>query len=181
MMAYTLARFGVEKLYILDGGLDAWVAERRATSRELPTVRPSRFRARVRDGQVVTMREVRKMKDRSDVVLLDARPPESYAGKGRWGRPGHIPGAVNLYWKKLVRKDNPLKLRNADQLRKIFKAHGATPDKTIICSCSTGREATQQYVILTQVLKYPDVRIYEGSFAEWVTDPNNPTKTGSAP
>ena len=46
-------------------------------------------------------------------------------------------------------------------------SRGITPDKTVIVSCSTGREASLQYLTLKHLLKYPKVRIYEGSWTEY--------------
>ncbi|NLG34048.1 MAG: sulfurtransferase [Lentisphaerae bacterium] len=181
MAAYTLWRFGMNKVYILDGGLQKWTAEERPVSQEFPSVQPSNFTANVRQEQVVTTEQVQRMKEQADVVLLDARPARVYAGKGPWIRPGHIPGAVNLYWKDLVTKDNPWKLKPAEEITAALVQRDATPGKTIIVSCGTGREATQEYLILSRLLNYPNVKFYEGSFTEWTMDPDRSTVTGQEP
>src|SRR5208337_5492938 len=122
-----------------------------------------------------------RMKDRPDVVVLDARPSPVYEGQGPWIRPGHIPGAVSLPWKSLMDDRNRKLLKPEDQILALIKAAGVTHDKTIICSCGTGREATNEFVLFRCYFGYPKVRIFEGSFTEWVSYPDNPVVTGKNP
>ena len=107
------------------------------------------------------------MKDRPDVILLDARPSPVYEGQGPWIKPGHIPGAVSLPWKSLMDDKNKKLLKPDDQIKAILAEKKITPDKNIICSCGTGREATNEFCLFKFYLKYPKVKIYEGSFTEW--------------
>ena len=96
MVAYSLARYGHDNVFVLDGGLDKWKAEGKPLANEYGTVEPSRFRATVREEYFIEYEEFKKIKDRADVILLDARPPEKYEGQSFWMKPGHIPGAINL-------------------------------------------------------------------------------------
>ena len=97
MLAYTLLRFGHKEVYLLDGGLDKWVAEKRKISQEFPKVKPSNFKAKVNSEMYVNIADVINLKDNDDVILLDARPSNWYRGEDSpWIRDGHIPGAVNL-------------------------------------------------------------------------------------
>ncbi len=181
MLAYALARFGHNRVYVLDGGLDKWRREGRRLSQEFPRVAEGRFRPVVRQEYTIEMEQVGKIKDRGNVILLDARSPKLYEGKGPWSRAGHIAGAVNLPWRTLMADDNPTLLRCDTEIRKILKDHGVTSDKTIIVSCGMGRESTSVFLLLKWYLGYPDVRLYEGSFAEWADYPQNPTVTGPDP
>jgi thiosulfate/3-mercaptopyruvate sulfurtransferase len=179
--AYTLARFGHNNVYILDGGIDKWRAEGRPLSQTFPTHTPSDFRVNIRTDYFIGYNEFRSVKDRSDVTVLDARPPQVYEGQGPWIKPGHIPGAINLPWKSLMTQDNPRKLKSDDEIAAILKEKGVSPDRTVICSCGTGREATNEFLLFKFYLKYPNVRIYEGSFTEWTMYPDNPVVTGKSP
>ncbi len=181
MLAYALARFGHNRVYVLDGGLDKWRREGRRLSQELPRVAEGKFRPTVRQEYAIEMEQVKRIKDRGDVILLDARPANYYEGKGPWRRAGHIPGAVNLPWRSVMADDNPTLLKCDNEIRKILKDHGVTSDKTIIVSCGTCRESTCEFLLLKWYLGYPDVRLYEGSFTEWVDYPQNPTVTGPDP
>lgn len=181
MMAYTLAKYGHNAVYILDGGIDAWKSEGRELSQDYPPVEPSDFTVEVRDDYPIGYEEFVRIKDNDDVVVLDARPAKVYEGKGPWRKAGHIPGAVNLPWKSLMHEANPARLKSNDELDMILEEHGVDRSKTVICSCGTGREATNEFVLLKWLYLYPNVRIYEGSFTEWVTYPDNPVVEGSDP
>ena len=181
MLAYTLARYGHRKVHILDGGVDKWQEEGRSLSQTFPTVVESDFRVQLRREFFVEYSDVKAMKDRPDVILLDARPSPVYEGQGPWPKPGHIPGAVSLPWKSLMDDKNKKLLKPDDQIQAILAEKKITPDKNIICSCGTGREATNEFCLFKFYLKFPKVKIYEGSFTEWTMYPDNPTVTGKNP
>ena len=181
MVAYSLVRFGHGDVRILDGGLDAWRQEGRPVTLEYGTARGSDYEARVRNTLFLDYDEFVEHKDLDDVVVLDARPPATYQGQGPWPKPGHIPGAVNLPWKGLMSEGNTRQLRPLPEIRAAAEAVGATPDRTIVCSCGTGREATNEFLIFRYLLGYPRVRLFEGSFTEWLSRPENPTVTGPNP
>jgi len=75
MLAYTLARYGHRHVLVLDGGLEQWKNEKRPLTRRFTEAPPSRFAGTVREDFLIGYEGVRQMKDRPDVVLLDARPP----------------------------------------------------------------------------------------------------------
>ena len=181
MVAYTLARFGVKKVYILDGGLDKWKQEKRPLSQSYPPVKRRRFRPKVQSDFFVTYKEFLKLRERPDTLVLDARPPAVYEGQGPWPLPGHIPGAVNLPWASLMDDGNRALLKPENEVAAILKKAGVTPDKTIVCTCGTGREATNEFILLSSYLGFKKVKIYEGSFTEWSQVPGNTTVTGKNP
>jgi thiosulfate/3-mercaptopyruvate sulfurtransferase len=181
MVAYTLVRYGHKNVYVLDGGWEKWKDEKRPLTREYGMTKPSTFTVKIQPDYFISYDDVRKMKDDASVVLLDARPPAFYEGQGPWMKPGHIPGAVNLPWKTLMDDKNKKFLKPEDQLMTLVQAVGATPDKTIICSCGTGREATNEFILFKWYLGYPKVKIFEGSFTEWVSHKENPVVTGKNP
>lgn len=181
MVAYSLTRYGHDQVFVLDGGLDKWKAEGRPLEKEYGTVRPSRFKAMVREKYFIEYGEFRKIKDRPDVIVLDARPPDKYEGQSFWMKPGHIPGAVNLPWQDLMDAGNKALLRPAEEIAAILKTRGIDGSKTVICSCGTGREATNEFLLLRFYLGYPKVKLHEGAFTEWVSYPENPTVTGKSP
>lgn len=47
MMAYTLLRMNHAEVYMLDGGLDKWIAEGKETSQSFPEVTLARFQAKI--------------------------------------------------------------------------------------------------------------------------------------
>ena len=182
MMAYVLLRMGHGEVYLLDGGMDKWMAEGRETSQVFPKVRLVAFKPEPREDFNLTMRQVKEMKEERGVVLLDARPANVYRGEaGPWIKNGHIPGAVSLPWASLMDDKNKALLKPVEEIRRLADAAGATGDKTIICSCGTGREATNEFAAFRHLLGYPRVRVYEGSFTEWTSRPRNPVVKGPDP
>ena len=181
MMAYTLARFGHKNVYVLDGGFEQWMQDEGPTSQVFPEVTESNFGVEVQREYFVAYDAFRTLKDRENVILLDARPANVYEGQGPWIKPGHIPGAINVPWKVFMTDENPRKLRPDDEIQAILDEHEITPDKTVICSCGTGREATNEFLLFKWYLGFPKVKIYEGSFTEWSSYPQNPTVTGMNP
>ncbi len=180
MLAYTMARFGHNDVRILDGGLPKWKDEGRPLSQEYPNGRTVDFALDVRSEYVIEFDELVEIKDRDDVLLLDNRPPGIYKGRGPWPKQGHIPGAVNLPWIKLMTAENSRLLKSDDELHAIVEQVGASPEKTVICSCGTAREATAAFMFFKWYLGYPKVRVYEGSFTEWVHK-DQPTVRGGSP
>ena len=180
MLAYSLARFGHDNVCILDGGIDKWQKEDRHLTKEFPTVADSDFEAKVRSEYFLEYEEFTQIKDRDDVMLLDVRPANVYEGQGPWSKPGHIPGAHNLPWQSLMDEKNKRLLKPHEEIQSIICDHNVSPERTVICSCGTGREATNAFALFKWYLDYPNVKLYEGSFTEWVAW-DNPTVTGKSP
>jgi thiosulfate/3-mercaptopyruvate sulfurtransferase len=181
MVAYSLVRFGHNKVYVLDGGLNDWKKENRRLTKEFPLIEESGFKVKVREDYWIGYEDFKRIKDNEDIILLDARPADVYEGRGPWSKPGHIPGAINLPWKSLMVDGNPALLKDKDEINNILEEKGIGADKIIICSCGTGREATNEFVMFEFLLEYPNVKIYEGSFTEWTSYPENSTVTGKNP
>lgn len=180
MVAYTLARFGQSHIYVLDGGLDKWVAEKRPVSKEFPKIKEGSFIAAERDCHV-SMAQLKELMSQDNVIIVDARGVKAYEGQAVWSKGGHIPGAISLPWRSLMVDDNPTLLKSDQEIAEILKQHNITPDKTIITYCGTGREATNPFLLFKCYLGFPNVKLYEGSFTEWSAYPDNPTVVGPNP
>ncbi|MDV2482075.1 sulfurtransferase [Methanoculleus sp. Wushi-C6] len=181
MMAYSLAKYGHNMVYILDGGIDHWKSAGGELSQEFPDVEPSSFTAEPREEYAIRYDEFRRIKDNDDVVVLDARPAKVYEGQGPWRMRGHIPGAISLPWRSLMDDGNPALLKPNADLDIMLEEHGVDRTRTVICTCGTGREATNEFVLLKWLYLYPNVRLYEGSFTEWSAYPDNPVVEGPEP
>jgi thiosulfate/3-mercaptopyruvate sulfurtransferase len=181
LVAYTLARFGCRRVMLLDGGLTGWRSGLYPITGSPGITRPSACTIDVQVGFLIGNEECRKMKDEADVILLDTRPSALYEGQGPWPKPGHIPGAVNLPATRLLNDHNPTLLKQEEEIRRILNSCGITPEKTVICSCGTGRSATAVFLILKYFLGYPDVLMYEAGFTGWSSETDNPVVTGKSP
>ena len=80
-----------------------------------------------------------------------------------------------------MNEKNKALLKSEEEIAEILRAHNFGPEKTVICSCGTGREATNEFLLFKFYLGYPRVKIHEGAFTEWITYPENPTVTGGNP
>ena len=179
-VAYSLLRFGCNSVWVLDGGLDAWKAEGRPLEQTYPEIEQSAFEPEVQKKFFLTYEQFKKVKDNDDVMVLDARPPNWYEGESPWRKPGHIPGAINVPWKKFMDEDNTRLLKSDDEIQAVLDEHGITADKHIICSCGTGREATNEFILFKYLLGFDCVTIYEGSYTEWLHH-DEPSVTGPDP
>jgi thiosulfate/3-mercaptopyruvate sulfurtransferase len=186
MVAYLLERSGVKDIAVLDGGFAGYQALGQPVTKEFPRYRVDRFTVRDNPAIRVTLADVRNLIRKPGVVFIDPRPEDLYRGeKNIWVRNGHIPGAKNIPWVTFTEGNNPQeslknshKLKSLDEIKKILADKKIKPSDNIIISCSTGREATLQYVVLKHLLGYPNVRVYEGSWTEYSTT-DLPVETGA--
>jgi thiosulfate/3-mercaptopyruvate sulfurtransferase len=80
-------------------------------------------------------------------------------------RGGHIPGAANIPWAQAVNEDGTFK--SPEELRKLYESQGVTPDKEVVVYCRIGERSSHTWFVLHELLGYPKVRNYDGSWTEW--------------
>jgi thiosulfate/3-mercaptopyruvate sulfurtransferase len=122
----------------------------------------------VRADMIVDAQWVHDRLDDPGTVIIDARPPAEYSGETPGDgieRPGHIPGARNVFWQTLVHSAGNPRLRDEAELRRIFEQAGVGPDDTIVAYCRTGGQSSFLYTVARH-LGYR-VRLYDGSFIDW--------------
>ncbi len=167
MIAYLLERIGHSDIVIVDGGWRDYKATQRS-SQDYPQYKPARYDTLDNRNVRATLDDVKAAIGKDTVKFIDARPPDVYRGEVKtWIRNGHIPGAYSLPWKTLVEENNSHKLKPIADLRAAFAAKGIKETDDIIVYCGTSREASIEYFVLKHLLKYPKVRLYEGSWAEY--------------
>lgn len=163
---FTLDYLGHRRVSLLDGGLEQWRAEQRAISTEPRPVHRGTLTLRPDPRLVVSADWLRARLDDPAYAIIDARPPAQYTGEDATGlRPGHIPGALNLFWRSALAGETDLRLRPEAELRQLFASAGAGGDRTIVVYCRTGVQASHAYFV-ARLLGY-DVVMYDGSYIEW--------------
>jgi thiosulfate/3-mercaptopyruvate sulfurtransferase len=176
--AYWYFKFyGHQAVRLLDGGRKTWELEGRPLTTEVPPVTPTRgYRV---DGQVEEIRALRPQVEqalgRPGVGLVDVRSPAEYSGEimapphlpqeGAQRR-GHIPGAANIPWSKAVDPETGAFLPT-EQLRSLYEGQGLTPDLEVVAYCRIGERSAHTWFVLHELLGYPRVRNYDGSWTEW--------------
>ena len=178
MVAFVLEKFGVEDIRIVDGGLALWQKEKLPTTQEYFGNPPGKLPEVEMKGIAIAVAEVLEHKARAGVVLVDARPYNEYLGKDDiWLRKGHIPGAISFHWAKLMEQDNTHKFKSFDNVKSELAAAGLTADKEIIVYCGTSREGSLLRFYLKHIAKFSNVRLYEGSWKEYVSLKQHPAET----
>jgi thiosulfate/3-mercaptopyruvate sulfurtransferase len=176
---WMLKALGFDGAAVLDGGFDKWRAEGRpieeGPARGYP---PARFVARPQPGRFVDRHAVLAATKDPGATIVNALGPQFHKGlePSRYGRPGRVPGSVNVPAASLVDAQSKAFVPLEDAARK-FAAAGVAPEKRVIVYCGGGISATIDLFLLHQ-LGYPDVTLYDGSMGEWAKDEALPIERG---
>jgi thiosulfate/3-mercaptopyruvate sulfurtransferase len=181
--AYWFFKYmGHDNVKIMDGGRRKWEEEGREMSRETPRREATQYTgAAVREELRAYRDDVLKhigYEGRKKVgeggPLVDVRSPGEFSGEllhmpdypqeGAM-RGGHIPGASNIPWAQAVAEDGTFK--PADQLRELYEGKGITADAEVVVYCRIGERSSHTWFVLHELLGYPNVRNYDGSWTEW--------------
>ncbi len=181
MVAYVLEKFGVKDIRIVDGGLAAWKKAGLTATQEYFGNPAGNLPATGQPEIAATVEDVLKLKGQPGVVLVDARPLNEFRGEDEvWLRKGHIPGAISFHWARLMETDNTHQFKPFAEVKAALEAAGITPDKQILCYCGTSREGSLLRFYLRHIAGYPNVRLYEGAWKEyvWLKEKSLPAETG---
>jgi len=175
---WMLRALGFDNAAVLDGGFDKWKAEGRPTeSGEAKGYPAAAFKARPRPGLFVDSKTTRAAIGDPGVVTVNALGPQFHKGlePSRYGRPGRVPGSVNVSAATLVDPATKAFTTLADAAAKL-EAQGVTKDKKVVCYCGGGISATVDLFLLHQ-LGYDDITLYDASMGEWAKDQSLPIET----
>ena len=168
--------FGHPDVRLLDGGRMKWVADGREMTTDV--------RKRPNTDYPVIERDDSKIRAYKEAVLdhmgaekpmVDVRSPEEFSGEKTHMpeypqegvlRGGHIPGAASVPWKRAANDDGTFK--SVPDLKAIYEGEvGLSAGDDIVVYCRIGERSSHTWFVLTQLLGYPSVRNYDGSWTEW--------------
>ena len=157
---WTFFYYGETNLLLLDGGIRSWVSQNLPLTTPTTVNSSSHYKLKPINSQVLaTITEVKNHLHDSNYVIIDCRSKSEYLD-------GHIPGAINIEWSLTLTSKGLFK--DSRQLKELFMRNGVTPDKNIITYCRTGVRGAHTWFVLHEILKYPNVKLYDGSWVEWV-------------
>ncbi|CAN5791665.1 sulfurtransferase [soil metagenome] len=194
--AYWFFKYmGHDNVKIMDGGRAKWEAEGREMTRDVPQITSANYTGATIQPELRAFRDdvldhigykgLEKVADGKP--LVDVRSPGEFSGEvthmpeyPQEGvlRGGHIPGASSIPWAQAVAEDGTFK--TADELKELYGSHGVTPDKDIVVYCRIGERSSHTWFVLNELLGYPSVRNYDGSWTEWGNILRVPIEQGPA-
>jgi thiosulfate/3-mercaptopyruvate sulfurtransferase len=164
---------GHDRVAVLDGGLQAWLAAGGAMTVLPPSVHAVAFEANEGDGPV-TANDVLERLGTPGMRLVDARSPDRFRGENETIDPvgGHIPGAVNRFFRDNLQTDG--RCKPAAELRAEWLAvlAGVQPEQ-VVHQCGSGVSACHNMLAM-EIAGLPGSRLYAGSWSEWCADPGRP-------
>jgi thiosulfate/3-mercaptopyruvate sulfurtransferase len=185
---WQLQYHGLENARLLDGG------RKKVQSAGLPltTAAPTHGRGSITvpEGTREDLRAYRDdvvaiASDKGSTRLVDVRSPEEYRGElaapahlpqEAAQRKGHVPGAANVPWSQAVAEDGTFK--PTGELRALYEAKDIRPDRPVVAYCRIGERSSHTWFVLHELLAYPDVRNYDGSWTEYGSLVGVPIETG---
>jgi thiosulfate/3-mercaptopyruvate sulfurtransferase len=173
---WLLKYIGHEKVYILNGGFEAWTEAGYPVDGVVPQFRESNFSISEKAEMLASYEEVKDiaLNVGKEVVLIDSREQRRYLGiEEPIDRvAGHIPSAINRPWMEglengFFKQKNEQKKRFAD----------LEQDQSIIVYCGSGVTAIPNFIALKEA-GYRNVRLYAGSYSDWISY-DNPVEKGN--
>jgi thiosulfate/3-mercaptopyruvate sulfurtransferase len=179
---WILRNYGHHKVAVMDGGKVAWQQAGYKLS-EVQPIKPKAsaycFPDSITTEHTATLEEVLAGIRDTNVVIVDTREPEEFLGKPYFHKgevlyykkgafsSGCIPGAIHLNWSDAVDLNGDHCFKSLKTLHYNFAKKGITPDKQIITYCQSGVRSAHTTFVLSELLGFPNVKNYDGSWIEW--------------
>lgn len=175
---WMLRWLGHDTVALLDGGWAEWLARGQPVESGAVFGDPAHFSGTPRDELVLGSAELQKHGAEA-LLLVDARDEARFAGKQEPidAVAGHVPGALNRPFSDSLRPDG--RWKSGDQLRSLWQETlGDRLGEPWAVMCGSGVTACH-LAISAALAGLPEPRLYEGSWSEWIRDPDRPVATGT--
>ena len=175
---WALRYAGHERAALLDGGFERWRHERKPVRGGRESHEAASFSAREQPRWRASRRDVLRVVETGGATIVDARGAPRFRGEAPEStrRRGHIPGSVNVpHGANLA--GVPPSFKPLHELRELYQEAGVSFDDPVIATCGSGVTASLAAFALV-LLGHSDVRVYDGSWAEWGDDDEAPVASG---
>ena len=171
---WALKYYGHDEVKLVNGGRVKWEAEGREWSQDAPGYEQTQYRFSGQPKEEFRAYRDQVLQKLGQIGLVDVRSPKEFSGEllapenlPQEGaqRGGHIPSAINIPWASAVKEDGTFK--SADELKQLYGGKGINPDREVIAYCRIGERSAHTWFVLKELLGYPEVRNYDGSWTEW--------------
>jgi thiosulfate/3-mercaptopyruvate sulfurtransferase len=179
---WLLRWLGHDKVALLDGGLPGWKRAKQPLDTSVKAITPTQFVPSKRPEILVDTAFVEQHLRQTDMLLLDGRSEDRYAGQNERLDPvaGHIPGSLNRFYYDCL-DDAAIYFKPADELRAEFAdLLGDRDPRTVVHVCGSGVTACVN-VLGMEIAGMKGSKLYAGSWSEWCSDPARPAATGDQP
>jgi thiosulfate/3-mercaptopyruvate sulfurtransferase len=172
---WILKFLGLPRVVILDGGWQAWQADRGPVDQHTPEVAATTFQPHFDSARLADQDEVLRKLEAPAVTVIDTRSRGEYRGEsGQGARKGHIPGAVHQEWSSFLAEDG--RFKSIPQIRELLHSAGLTPGDVHITHCQTGGRASLNCFVM-ELAGYGPVKNYYCGWSEWSRSETAPVET----
>lgn len=172
---WMLRYVGHDDVKLLNGGFSGWKAAGYPVTTDVPQPKAAEFRVSLRPELLLSAEDVKARLGKPGTTIIDSREPKRYLGLEEPIDPvaGHIPGAINLFWKDALDEAGRWKAQ-AGQRERFERLDR---DAELVVYCGSGVTACPNVLALTEA-GFRDVKLYGGSWSDWITYEGNPIATG---
>ena len=172
---WALKYYGHDKVHLIDGGRVKWEKEGRPYTTDVPSFPAAKYEFKGSSNESIRAYRDHVLARLGKAGLVDVRSPKEFSGEllapenlPQEGaqRGGHIPTAVSIPWGTAVNTEDGT-FKSLEDLKKIYGDKGISQEKDVIAYCRIGERSAHTWFVLKELLGYPDVKNYDGSWTEW--------------
>ena len=172
---WALKYYGHDKVQLVDGGRVKWEKEGRPYSTDVASQPATSYHFKSSPNEHIRAYRDQVLDRLGKAALVDVRSPKEFSGEllapenlPQEGaqRGGHIPTAASIPWGTAVNTEDGT-FKSLDELKEIYGGKGVVSNKEVIAYCRIGERSAHTWFVLHELLGYPDVKNYDGSWTEW--------------